>query len=231
MIYLHFVVLLVTILRLFLTTDGETVSDKCPLWHIHTEKGQCECGTTLNGVVHCDETFLYIKFGYCMTWNNSTGEEELSRCLTMDKNTCMKHTIPNTDRISAKIPGEELNHITCDQYNRQGKQCAHCIDGFGPAAFSDGPECADCSKHRNLWMIYLLLQVSMVTLMYIIFILLQIRGTSSPLNIIITYVQLGVLGYKLSGLLQRKLPCHLGHTFIKVSIHECCKCPKHGLFS
>ena len=218
MIYLHFVVLLVTILRLFLTTDGETVSDKCPLWHIHTEKGQCECGTTLNGIVHCDETFLYIKFGYCMTWNNSTGEEELSRCLTTDKNTCMEHTIPITDRISAKIPGEELNHITCDQYNRQGKQCAHCIDGFGPAAFSDGPECADCSKHRNLWMIYLLLQVSMVTLMYIIFILLQIRGTSSPLNIIITYVQLGVLGYKLSGVLHINLACHLGHTFTKILV-------------
>ena len=67
-------------------------------------------------------------------------------------------------------------------------------------------------------MIYLLLQLSMVTLMYIAFILLQIRVTSSPFNIIITYIQLGVLSYKLSGVLHTKLLCNLGHTFTKIIV-------------
>ena len=67
-----------------------------------------------------------------MTWNNSTGTEELCKCLPTDKshsNTCVRHTIPNTDRISADISGDELNRLICDQYNRQGEWCAHCIDG------------------------------------------------------------------------------------------------------
>ena len=92
------------------------------------------------------------------------------------------------------------------------------MHGYGPAVFTDGLQCANCSKQRNVWIVYLLLQLSMVTLMYIAFILLQIRGTSSPLNIMITYIQLGVLGYKLSGALHTKLVCNLGHTFTKILI-------------
>ena len=140
-----------------LTVNGEKVSRKCPLWHIHAQRIQCKCGSELNGIIHCDKTSLYIKFGYCMTWNNSTSTEELCRCLLTDKshnNICVRHNIPNTNFISADISGDELDRLTCDQYNRQGEQCAYCIDGYGPAVFSDGSECVDCSKHRNLWMIY-----------------------------------------------------------------------------
>ena len=220
MICLNFV--LVMTLSYFLSiVNGKNVSNRCPLWHIRTRRDHCECGTTLNSAIHCDKSFLYINFGYCMTWNNSTSSEELCRCLLTDKsskNTCVKHTIPNTYRISAGISVDELDHLTCGQYNRQGKQCAQCIDGFGPAVFTDGPQCVDCSKHRNVWMAYLLLQLSMVNLMYIAFILLQIRGTSSPLNITITYIQLGVLGYKLSGVIHTTIACNLGHTFTKILI-------------
>ena len=74
----------------------------------------------------------------------------------------------------------------------------HCIDGYGPAVFSDGISCADCSKHRHLWILSLLFQLTMVTPMCLAFIPLQIKGTSSPLNIIITYVQLVAVVSKFS---------------------------------
>ena len=219
--YLNIIILVMTLPHFLLTVSSEKGYRQCLLWHIRTEMGQCECGTQLNGIIHCDKTFLYIIFGYCMTWNNSTGAEELCRCLLTDKsrnNTCVKHSIPNTNRISAQISADELSHLTCDQYNRQEKQCAHCIDGYGPAVFSDGSECVNCSKRRNLWMIYLLLQLCMVTLMYIAFILLQIKGTSSPLNITVIYIQLGVLGYRLSGTLHTKLVCSFGHSVATVVV-------------
>ena len=75
---------------------------------------------TLNGVIHnCDKSFLYIKFGYCLTWNNSTETEQLGRCLLTDKtfnNSCMRHSIPNAYHISAEISVDELDRLTCDQY-------------------------------------------------------------------------------------------------------------------
>ena len=56
--------------------------------------------------------------------------------------------------------------------------------------FSDGFSCADCSKHKHLWVVNLFFQLSMVTAFYLTVILLQIKGTSSPLNVVIMYNQL-----------------------------------------
>ena len=57
--------------------------------------------------------------------------------------------------------------------------------------FSDSVTCADCSKHKYLWILNLMFQLTMVTLMCLVFIIFQIKGTSSPLNIIIAiaYIQ------------------------------------------
>ena len=64
------------------------------------------------------------------------------------------------------------------EYNRKGFHCSQCIDGYGPAAFSDSITCADCSKYGHLWILNLLFQLTMVTVMYIIVILFQIKGTN-----------------------------------------------------
>ena len=55
--------------------------------------------------------------------------------------------------------GPELNNITCKPYNRYGAQCQHCMDGYGPAAFSDSATCADCSRHKYLWLLNLAFQL------------------------------------------------------------------------
>ena len=56
----------------------------------------------------------------------------------------------------------------------------------------------------------------MITSMYLIFIPLQISATSSPYNIIITYIQLGVLGFKYRVTLQSRIVCVFGQTLTKV---------------
>ena len=78
----------------------------------------------------------------------------------------------------------------CGKLNCQGVQCKQCISGYGPAALSDGISCANCSEHRHLWILNLLLQVSLLVTMFVIIMVLQIKGTASPWNIIITYSQL-----------------------------------------
>ena len=77
----------------------------------------------------------------------------------------------------------------CHSFNRQGTQCSQCISGYGPAVFSDGINCADYLKHKYLWILNFMFQLTMVTLMCRAFMIFQIKGTSSPLNIIITYTQ------------------------------------------
>ena len=71
----------------------------------------------------------------------------------------MKH---NFYEISTTISGEERNHFTCDDYNREGRYCGQYTDDYGPGVFSDmAPPQAyiDCSKHGYLW-IYSILHLN-----------------------------------------------------------------------
>ena len=106
--------------------------------------------------------------------------------------------------------------MTCSPYNRHGAQCQHCINGYGPAAFSDGATCADCSRHKYVWLLNLAFQLMAVTLMYLVVILFQIKGTSSPFNIIITNCQLGLNAIRISSGLHDGLICITNQTFTKI---------------
>ena len=70
---------------------------------------------------------------------------------------------------------------------REGRYCGQCTDGYGPTVFSDGATCIDCSKHGYLWILNLafLNKLFMVTILGLLLILFQIKGTSSPSNVII----------------------------------------------
>ena len=208
---------ILTLTLLTSLTNCESENDSCPLWHVPGRNGQCECGANLNGVVTCDEHFVYIAQGNCMTWNNSTHGAEVHLCLLSplkSNSTCTSYSFPNAYRIiPINTTARWLNHLTCKDYNRQGTQCKYCLDGYGPAIFSDGITCADCSRHKYFWMLNLMFQLTMLTAMYIAFIPLQFKGTSSPLNIIITYIQLGVIGVRLGARLKYRIECHFGKTF------------------
>ena len=148
-------------------------------------------------MISCDKKFIYVDSGYCLTWNNLTNSEDLYRCLFtpwMFRHTSNRYSIP------INMSGEELNYRMCSSFNRQGMQCGQCISGYGPAVFSDSVTCADCSKHKYLWILNLMFQLTMVTLMCLVFMIFQIKGTSSPLNIIIAYIQNIAFQYELSGL-------------------------------
>ena len=205
---------------LLAASDIQPGTGICPLWHVKW-KGTCKCGDGLNGVVTCQGTeSIDIRLGNCMTWNNETHTAIVNRCpftYRFSDITCSQQGHIGSRSIPFNISGPDLNHLTCNGFNRQGTRCRECRDGYGPAAFSDGFSCADCSKHRNLWILNLLLQLAMVTLMYLVVILFQIKGTSSPLNVIITYSQLSVQ-IIVSIRLHVKLVCFLGPTLATVAL-------------
>ena len=184
-------------------------SHDCQLWHFYSKtNGMCECCTNFK----CTANYVYVGLGYCLTWNNATYDVEISRCrfTHQDPNLCAKYEMYS---ISTEITGQELSDVTCKIYNRQGTQCRRCIDGYGPAAFSDGVTCADCSKHKYMWILNLLFQLTMVTLMYLTVILLQIKGTSSPFNVITTYGQLVIIAVMVSSGLHAKVICFTNNKF------------------
>ena len=205
---------------LIAASDTEPGAGVCPLWHIKW-KGVCRCGDELYGVVTCQGTEgINIQLGNCMTWSNETRTAMVNRCpftYHFSSITCPREGQIGTLSVPLNISGPELDHLMCKKFNRQGTRCRECRNGYGPAAFSDGFSCSDCSKHRYLWILHLFLQLTMVTLMYLLVILFQVKGTSSPLNVIITYSQLSVQ-IMVSVRLHVKLVCSLGPTLATVAL-------------
>ena len=198
-----------------LSASSELKSD-CPLWHSKSKPiNQCVCCESLKGVVKCEKGYVKIQDGHCMTWNNDTNSIEVSLCLQTHQphyNVCGTY---GSYRIPNNISNHELNGKVCGSYNRQGSHCSQCTDGYGPAIFTDSVSCASCSKRKYLWILNLSMQLTTVTLMYLIVIILQIKGASSPLNVIITYSQLFINGLKYGSGLHRRLSCFIGKDLTK----------------
>ena len=196
---------------------GKNLQDtECPLWHVRS-MNTCKCGASLFGAILCHGTdSVTVGLGHCMTWDNVSQRAVIQRCPLSQGVTCPKYGNLDGIKIPTYFSGAELNDITCKIYNRQDTLCEHCRNGYGPAPFSDGFTCADCSKHRHLWILNLLFQLSMVTVMYLFIVLFQIKGTSSPFNVIITYSQLSVCPISVSAGVRVGMSCFLGPTFSTV---------------
>ena len=209
--YFIFVSVLVSTSGIYGRLVVENIGEReCPLWQVR-RKDICRCGANLNGIITCVGTHsISLLPGYCMTWDNTTQSTEINRCPFLQiSNVCKQHKLVNTPLMTTNISGSELNYRTCSSYNRHGAQCRQCIDGYGPAAFSDGVTCADCSKHKHMWILNLLFQLTMVTLMYLMVILFQIKGTSSPFNVTITYTRLCINAFMNGNGLRLRLLCFL----------------------
>ena len=209
-------VLSVLVIKCIILCFASSQNTSCQLWHFYSEtKEVCECCSTVNNLIHCELNYVFVDYSQCLTWNNITQGLEISHCLFTyhDSNLCNIVYEKYSISISANITGPELNTVTCKPYRRQGTQCRQCIDGYGPAAFSDGVTCADCSKYKHLWILNLLFQLTMVTLTYLAVILLQIKGTASPFNIIITYGQLGLNAVIIGSRLHLKVACFTNKLF------------------
>ena len=171
----------ISILALSVFTISTSSKSMCPLWHVE-QMGRCKCVNNLEGLINCSA--LIIGDYVCLTRDDKTDSVLASYCLyiPMDHITCKKsHYV-----VSTNLSGPKLNKRMCGELNRQGAQCKQCINGYGPAAFSDGVSCADCSKHKHLWILNLLLQLLLLIIMLVVIMVLQMKGTASPWNIIIT---------------------------------------------
>ena len=190
--------------------------------HIHcVTKELCDCCKTASRIIRCKDHVLYIGYQFCLTWNNSSDKLEINRCLQLHTHKHPRNSMAycgDLYSIPTDITGPELNNLTCKMYNRKGPQCRECLDGHGPAVFSDRVTCADCSKHKHLWILNLIFQLTMVTIAYFSVILLQIKGTNSPYNIMTAYGQVGTNALMIGTSLYDKAVCFTSKSFVTIAI-------------
>ena len=186
-------VLLVVLLSA--TTDQMAVEESsvsCPTWFsFNNRTQQCECGQLKPWGIRCNQQEMKFEVanGYCVSYLN--GLYYAGDCDYM-------HSGGNfTDRMFSVMPSEPngLNDVMCGSYNRKGLLCAECIDGYGPAVYSFGGRCADCSKFSvgSAVILYLLSEFLPILLFFVFVMIFHINITAGPLLGYVSFCQFYLL--------------------------------------
>ena len=117
---------------------------------------KCECGASVDGAINCDHYTkqVEIRLGWCMTdLNRSSGSRQshdlksnLTSTVVVGK--CSYVPVYNaTNRAYTSLPSDpaQLTRTMCNHYHRTGLLCGQCVDGYGPAVYSFGLHCSNCS--------------------------------------------------------------------------------------
>ena len=170
--------------------SGCAVDDEgseCPNWY-HRPPGShhCQCGPTLQGGIMCSDDGVYIRVDHIMTWDSAINQTVAAYS---------KYGYDNystiTHRLYTPIPNDsqDLNETMCAPNNREGFLCEDCVPGYGPTAYS--PKCMDCRERSTFSAIaiFLTLNLTPITVMFILLIIFRINITQGPLFGYVLYCQ------------------------------------------
>ena len=188
--------------------------------------------------IKCLENGPALPYGYCATYSEDNYTQSLTvvRCLYLQSTTVHynKTTYQNGEFILLPHSLSELNDYMCGPLNRKGTVCSQCATGYGPSVISARYECAKCT---HMWigvLLYILIEFTPITLLYIVTLVFRISVTTPPMPCFILYAQMvsielrstlssGETGIVLSRLLQNEE----GHIRLDMKIID----TFYGLFS
>ena len=172
---------------MFLTSFASDVSinTTCPTWYYYnTATGKCECGFQLS--CSSDGNKVEIDITFCATPFGQAGDYYIGGSVFL-------YISENGSRHSSEMPGNtsQLEEVMCSPHNRTGFMCGECIDGHGPAVFSPTMNCVNCSRGISRYgvIVYLLLQLSPTTVIFICLVIFRFNITSGPLLGYIVFCQ------------------------------------------
>ena len=171
--------------------DIENTEEDCPTWMYHTNSSnKCTCGVDNHHTVKCDQSVdqVYILDSYRMTYDKSNREVIVGASLygmfTPNDNYETYHLVP--------MNKSQLNEAMCGRYNRKGRLCGECKEGYSPLVYSYDIHCRKCTETESKHNIIKYVGVAFVplTLFYFLVVLLKLNANSPSLHGFILCAQL-----------------------------------------
>ena len=159
----------------------------CPTWTFPTQNHTCECGSELNGAIHCNYSLhqLAIHSFYCMTYDESMGVTVAGKC-SYNGLQVLGHALG--DMVPLPLNVYQLNNATCGHLYRTGQLCGQCKEGHKPPAYFYSYKCAACDG-RYKWLKYIVIAFVPLTLFLLVIFCLRVSATSAQLNAFVFFSQ------------------------------------------
>ena len=160
-------------------------------WTIDSGNGSCECGSSLKGLVHCDNSSFNLQLlpCYCMTpYEKDPNITVVGACLYKCNYQHGRHyySVPAKDPYS-------LSEFMCGEVARDGQLCGQCELGFSPSVYSYDWHCLNCTLYDNYvkqLAKYITVAFIPLTVFFIVMTTLHISATSPSINAFILLSQL-----------------------------------------
>ena len=165
----------------------------CPLWYQRDgATGECVCGSSLNGVIHCHthNHTVSIRTCYCMTMDESNLKPVVASCLyTCDylHQNFRSHVITNLVETNST---SDIEIRTCGRYNRQGVLCSKCMEGYGLPVYSYNISCDPCKDRWYNWVKYIAVVYVPLTVFVLIIIFFRFSANSGSMVVYVTVSQM-----------------------------------------
>ena len=181
--YIVLVCLLLSAVNFSQQHFNNSVSNQCHLWQERNNAtGDCECGSSLMEVVHCQEKpyTLQLFTCYCMTYSHKT---LVGACLYTRHQAWMGYFFPITINSTS-----QLNEFMCSEYNRQGQLCGSCVPGYAPPVYSYYLSCVNCTTSN--WGKYTAVSLLPLTASFVFVVTFRPSATSPILSGFILCIQI-----------------------------------------
>ena len=172
--------------------------DVCPPWFIIDSRSSTGCSCHHDNVkVICGPDFPLLNFGFCMSYDNTTGATEYGPCPYIGH---YNTTTYSAGDFYIQLPSNvsSLNEFMCGPLNREGPLCGKCTDDCGIALHSYTLECSKCWGHGYGLVLYYFLELFSITVMYFLVVIFHVRTTSSPLSALVFMSQIVVYRIRLN---------------------------------
>ena len=164
----------------------------CPPWFIYNNATkQCECGSNLDGRVNCNNEHKTV---YTIVCNCMTQDDHLGVAVGSCFINCYLGKSNSTFEMYYQLPANpnELNAVLCEnRWNRGGRFCGKCKDGYYPLVYSYDMKCkkCTCTDSKYNWLKFIVEAFVPLTVFFIFIVSTGISASSPQLDAFVVYAQ------------------------------------------
>ena len=163
-------------------THQLTVNDSCSDLWFTPRNGACHCGSTVHGVVTCNEQTkeVMVLDCYYMT-TDSANQTVVGACLYNCVN--LSHNAEYQQIVYHQAPSH------CTHLRRNGTLCGECENDHFPHAYSYDMDCIKCTSPYSWWT-YIAVAYLPLTIFIAIILVFRISVVSPKLHTFVSFAQI-----------------------------------------
>ena len=176
------------------TPQRVCLQNDCPTWmkRVGNTSINCTCGDTTREIIKCDNATCTVQIldGYLVTYDEEKGVVEAGQAIYGWRKKYFHHGIKKALYYKVQLNRSKLNYDACHRFQREGRLCGRCREGYSPLVYSYMLNCINCSSSRFNEVKYIGAAFVPLTMFYLFVVFFKFNANSPALQAYILVAQI-----------------------------------------